>query len=110
MQRPPWLQELRDLLAITSYESRQQALMRWERRWLVDLHALQVLDPELVEDSSRGVVEWARQHVQRMLGHELGKHMVELTTTVDAPHGAGLHRYDIRGEVIAIRREPKIDD
>lgn len=32
---PAWLQELRDIMGLATYEARQDALNRWERRWVV---------------------------------------------------------------------------
>lgn len=111
MQLPLWLQELRNLLAITSDDSRQQALKRWEQRWLVELFFRQLIDPDIVVLDRDAMLGDACQHVRRMLGYELGQVMVEPTTGRNHDHHWGGERMvEVRGDVTAIRREPKADE
>jgi hypothetical protein len=53
MKPPPWLQELRDLLAITRDDQRRDAMKCWEARWLMDLHARQFVSPNMHETASQ---------------------------------------------------------
>jgi hypothetical protein len=110
MQPPLWLQELRDLLAITGYDGRHEALMRWERRWLVDLHCRQLVNPQMITAGRIDMLAYTCEHVQHMLGQELGKVMVSTAMGRSEHSWGGEPWIEVRGDVRAIRREPKIDD
>jgi hypothetical protein len=110
MRTPLWLQELRDLLAITGYDGRHEALMRWERRWLVELHARQLITHELVEDARIDILARTGEYVQHVLGRELAKVMVSTAMGRSEHSWGGEPWIEVRGDVRAIRREPKIDD
>jgi hypothetical protein len=113
MKPPPWLQELRHMLAMTSYDTRQEALRRWEQRWLIDLHARETLNLDMLEPVHRKplALAYAREAVRFDLGKALAKIMVEPTTEPSPDRGwGGAPMLEVRGDVMAIRREPKVHD
>jgi hypothetical protein len=111
MNPPPWLQELRNLLAITSDDARQQALKIWEQRWLVKRHAKLYLTPLELSHGEVDMLQWARERLASNLGVELVKLMGEVSISPQYTQRYGTeHGTDVRIDVTAIRREPKVDD
>jgi hypothetical protein len=108
MKSPEWLQELRELLAITTYAGRHEALTTWEQRWLVELHAKKVASREIIENADIDILARLGEALQRVLGHELGQVMVAPRHGPSAEcDGDGEPMIEVRGDVMAIRREPK---
>lgn len=108
---PPWLHELRDLLTLADDETRAAAMRTWEERWLVTLQARKVLHPAEDEDSTvrlRRLLDAMRRDMRSMLVNELANVMVRITDTQSAVESwTGRPLIEVRGEVTAIRAEPK---
>jgi hypothetical protein len=109
--RPPWLQELRDLVGWSSYEARQHALQAWEARWLVELQSCESITPEALAgaaDRKARLLRHACEHVRWGIGQELTKIMVE-PTIQPSPHRSwgGEPMIEVRADVVAIRTAPQ---
>jgi hypothetical protein len=110
MKCPDWLQEMRDLLAIRDYDGRQAALMEWEARWLIDLHCRELITDEEEIVSRFNMLEHVALHVRQELGMALSDLMAVVTISKRPHMWDGLtHVMEVRGDVLAIRREPKAD-
>jgi hypothetical protein len=105
---PPWLEELRDILTLPTAADRAQALRTWEWHWLVELHSRQLISRAELETGRRDMLAHVADVVRCELGVGLAVLMVMITRSEPLETDRGTMQ--IRGDVMAIRREPKRND
>lgn len=108
MLTPMWLQELRELVAIRSDDKRRHAMRDWERRWLVELHAMQCISERELSDGPQELMRAVHQQMKGELGQSLCDHMAATTVVPRMDWSTLAMIYEIRADAMAIRWEPKL--